>query len=256
MTDIVDPSAIPDWQKKLAAMTKVTVANERPPGSMFGTKSGVLTYNKLAIPNNTMDVVITGAIFENAYYPDAYDPENITPPVCYAFGVPDEDGTVVMIPHPSAHIRQAETCDLCAFSKFGSATTGTKKGKACRPLRRLSVLPAPSVASVEGIKKAAVGFVRLAVYSGMEWAKYVRELSVQKRSPYTVVTRMKLVPDTKAQFKFLFEALADITDDGVLEALVTRHDYDVNDMVEPYPAMPAEAAPAPQPAGAFSAPQM
>jgi len=240
---------MPDWKRKLLAVTQETLAAERPSGQFFGTKSGVLTFNKIPVPQNTMEVAITGYAYENAYYPDAYDAENIVPPTCYAFGIGTDAG---MKPHEESHIKQSPDCASCPHAKFGSSTTGTRKGKACRNLRRLCVIPEHAAASAEGIKKAPAGFVRLAVYSGMAWGDYVRRLAIEQKSPYTVITRMKLIPDVKAQFKFQFEFVRDIEGDDVMEAIMARHDFDISDMCEPYPSFDAEepaALPNPAPAG-------
>jgi hypothetical protein len=237
---IVDPSTLPVWQQKLHALAKQTADSERAPGQFFGTKACVLTFNKMPIPKNTMDVVVTAGIFENAYYPNPYDPNVIESPTCFAYGVADDEGEVLMVPHPSAHIKQAAACDGCPRSKFGTAKGGTGKGKACRNLRRLSVLPAGATTSADGVKKGSVGFVRLAVYSALGWADYVRKLALDGKSPYSVITKMTLVPDGKAQFKFIYAYVADITDPEVLEAIMTRHDFDLQDLQEPYPA-PSDA---------------
>jgi hypothetical protein len=238
MTDnaVVDPSTLPAWQQKLLALAKQTSESERAPGQYFGTKACVLTFNKMQIPNNEMDVVVTAALFENAYYPDAYSPDVIVPPTCYAFST----NGVAMVPHDGATVKQSAACDTCPQAKFGTANGGAGKGKACRNLRRLAVLPANTTASAEGVKGGAVGFVKLAVYSGLGWADYVRKLALDGRSPYSVITKMKLVPDQKAQFKFTYTWVADITDPAVLEAIMTRHDFDLQDLQEPYMAMPTE----------------
>jgi hypothetical protein len=235
---------MPDWERKLHEIAKQTLESERPPGQFFSTKSGVLTFNKIPLNGNEMNVVVTAQIFENAYYPEAFDAGKITAPTCYAFAVGTEEG---MAPHAMAHKPQSPLCHTCAHAKFGTATTGSGKGKACRNLRRLCVIPAGNAINAEATQKATAGFIRLPVFSVIEWAKYVRELSLRQRTPLTVVTKMKLVPDQKAMFKFVFEFVSDITDRDVMEALVNRHTFDEGDLQQPYPAKDegtAVAAPA------------
>jgi len=231
--EVVDLSQMPDWERKLHEIAKQTVEAERPPGQFFSTKSGVLAFNKIPVANNEMNVVVTASIFENAYYPEAFDAGKITAPTCYAFGIGTDAG---MSPHPMAHKAQNPDCHTCPHAKYGTAKTGSGKGKACRNLRRLCVIPAGFANDPDNVRKATAGFIRLPVYSVKEWAAYVRELAATNRTPLTVVTKMKLVPDQKAMFKFVFQAVANITDRTVMEALVKRHEFDESDLISPYPA--------------------
>jgi hypothetical protein len=252
--EVVDPSQMPDWERKLYEIAKSTVDSERTPGAFFGTKSGLLTFNKIPLTNNEMNVVITAQIFENVYYKDVYDANKITPPDCYAFGVATVDQPIpIMFPHANVLNKVNPDCGTCPLAKYGTATTGSKKGKACRDLRRLCVIPAGNATEASKVLKATPGFVRLATYGVMEWAAYVRTLATTQRTPLTVVTKMKLVPDPRAQFKFIFEFVSDITDATVKEALVTRHPLDVRDLQIPYPTKDANAQPVagPQPAPLF-----
>jgi len=248
--EMVDPSTMPDWERKLHDIAKQTVEAERPPGSFFSTKSGVLSFNKIPVANNEMQVIVTASIFENAYYPEAFDAGKITAPTCYAFGIGTDQG---MAPHPMAHKAQNPDCHTCPHAKYGTAKTGSGRGKACRNLRRLCVIPAGAASSAEGVRKATAGFIRLPVYSVKEWAEYVRALAGAKRTPLTVITKMRLVPDQKAMFKFVFESMGDVTDRAVQEALVIRHEFDEGDLVAPYPAK-EENGPAAQPAAQQATP--
>jgi transposase len=246
---------MPDWERKLLALTKTTVEAARAPGQFFGTKSGVLTFNKIPLNNNEMEVLITAQVFDNSYYPRPYDADKIESPDCFALAraTPDVPNPV-MVPSPNSFDIQNHDCASCPKAKFGTATTGTKKGKACRNMRRLSVIPAAVLRDGEAARKAPAGFIRLAVYSVKEWQQYVGELAKVHRSPHTVVTKMKLVPDVKAQHKFVFSFVSDITDRGVLEAVTIRNEMDEADMMVPYPVKtPEEAAQqATAPAGAPS----
>jgi len=252
---VSDPSTMPDWEKNLLAITKVTVEAARAPGQFFGTRAGVLTFNKIPLNNNEMEVCITANVFDNSYYPRPYDADKIETPDCYALGKGTPERPIpIMVPHENSPVKQAASCDMCPWSKFGTATTGTKKGKACRNMRRLSVIPAGVLTSGEATLKAPAGFIRLAVYSVKEWQQYVGELAKVHRSPLTVITKMKLVPDVKAQHKFVFSYVSDITDRGVLESISVRNAIDEAEMLVPYPVRPVEEATAtfhpPAPAGA------
>ena len=227
---VVDPAQLPDWQMKLAALAKQTVASERPPGQFFSTKSGILSFNKIPLNGNQFNGIITAAMFENVFYMEKFNAEKISAPTCYAFAIGTDEG---MAPHQQAHKAQAPTCAVCPNFKWGS-DPGGGKGKACKQMRRLAVIPATGT-DAEAIRKATVGFIRVPVTSTKEWANYVRTLAQSGRTPLTVVTNIALVPDAKTMHRFLFTFVSDIAEPELQEALVRRNEFDTLDIQAPYP---------------------
>jgi hypothetical protein len=204
--------------------------SERPPGQFFSTKSGILSFNKIPLTNNEMDVVITAQVFENVFYTEKFSAERISSPTCYAFGVGTDEG---MAPHKLAHKAQHPTCHGCHNNAWGS-DPGGGRGKACKNLRRLCLIPAGNAVDAEAINKATAGFLRVPVTSTKPWAEYVRELSLKGRTPLTVVTKIKLVPDPKTMHALQFSFVRPVDDRSVQEALVNRHSFDLLDIVTPY----------------------
>jgi len=246
---LVDPSQVPDWEMKLAALAKETLASERPPGQFFSTKGGQLSFNRIPLNNNEMNVVITAAMFENVYYTEKFSADKISAPTCYAFAIGTDEN---MAPHRLAHAPQHGDCANCPQNKWGS-DPGGGKGKACKNMRRLAVIPASNADDPETVKKATTGFIRVPVTSTKEWAAYVRTLAQAGRTPLTVITNIKLVPDAKTMHKFLFTFVKDVSDRDCMKALVERHEFDVLDITTPYPAKDdgqQAATPAAQPAAA------
>lgn len=79
------------------------------------------------------DCVIVDFVAANMLYEEAYDRNNITPPICYAVGLePSSLAPVKESPQP-----QSDKCATCDSNQFGSAG----KGKACQNTRMLGVLP-------------------------------------------------------------------------------------------------------------------
>ena len=80
------------------------------------------------LPNGDTSDLLTGIIVDfvyyNAYYDAAFDPNNITPPTCFAIH-PDPSGAT---PSPNSPEVQDASCQVCWANQFGSAG----KGKACR----------------------------------------------------------------------------------------------------------------------------
>lgn len=82
---------------------------------------------------DVLNVVIVDFIATNNFYEGAYDPNNISPPACFAIGqIPTN-----LVPSNNAPVRQSDSCSGCPMNQFGSSGNG----KACKNQRRLAVLP-------------------------------------------------------------------------------------------------------------------
>lgn len=86
-----------------------------------------------------IDLVILDFIAAHYFYEGTFDPDDITPPGCFALG----REIATLTPHETAVNKQADTCAVCPQNQFGSAQRG--KGKACSNCRLLAVLPLDAV---------------------------------------------------------------------------------------------------------------
>lgn len=94
---------------------------------------------KFTLPDGTvlgssMKAVILGYVDASAYYPGQWDPNNYSPPVCWAVGMP---GTALK-PSKKVEKPEAGACADCANDAFGSAQVGD--GKACKNEYRVAVV--------------------------------------------------------------------------------------------------------------------
>lgn len=196
-------------------------------GESISLRGGIMTYGGGAVPGNALQCVVIAALAESVYYPDKYDPDNVQPPVCYAFGTGDE-----MVPHPEATQPQHETCEGCPQNEWGSAETG--RGKACKQVRKLALITADAL---EDVNTATVAFVRIPVTSVRSWSGYVDQLErTLHLPPMGVVTEMSVKPDAKTQFSVGFKFVEEINDEEALEALMERHGPLIEQMSKPYAA--------------------
>lgn len=238
-------TAMIPWQAELEAEAEKGAAQEQAPaGRAIKIKNHKLMIDDNPVPDNELSVVVLEAVQENQYFGSAYDPENPGPPVCYSFreqGDAEED----MKPHEKVESPEHSDCATCPHNVFGSADTG--KGKACKNIRKLAVIPADAADSAEDISTAEPRILKVPVTSVRGWAGYVRgKLSELKRPPLAVVTNISLVPDDKTQFKlvFAFEKLIDM-DGAKLKALKAAALKAYELMAQPYQPR-AEEAPAPK----------
>lgn len=249
------------WDEELARQAAVSAGMEESTatGQFFGTKGGQLSFNDAPFPNNEMVVVILDTVLENVFYEGKYDPDAPQAPLCFAFGRTEEE----MVPHKvvfDAGNNQSDQCRGCEMNEWASADTG--RGKACRNTRRLAMIPAGAIDQNGKFKaftdeahyvEAGIAYMRLPVTSVKGYAAFVKQVSgALKRPPFGVFTRVKLVPDTKTQFKITFEALSEVPDE-LLGAIVARN-KEAQSLIEfPYaafeeveaPKKPARGKPAP-----------
>lgn len=240
-------TAVVPWQQELAEQTKAAVKSMESvaTGQFFSTRAGVLSWAGNPLPNNQMGVVIADGVFEHAFYEGDFDSDNPTSPVCFAFGR-DE---AAMAPHEKSTKPQAEKCAGCPNNVFGSAEKG--RGKACKNMARLALLPAGQF-NAKGefeldddpahYQAATPGYYRVSVTSVKGYAAHVLGMAnLLERPPHAVVTKIKVIPDAKNQFKSSFETLMPAPDE-LMPVLMARHKELADAIMFPYQP-PSDEAP-------------
>lgn len=224
-------TAIVNYDEEFAAAAASAAAMEANAGGgqFFGTRGGILTWDKNPVEGNQMAVIIADHLLTNVFYEGSFDPDNPQNPKCFALGKVEAD----MKPHLTvfqAEQEEHETCAGCSRNEWGSADKG--KGKACKNSRRLSLLSAGQVdrdgrlkklVDLEELKVQPFGYLNLPVTSIKGWAAYVKQLAATiGYPPHGVVTLIKVVPDPKSQFKITFSALSKL-ESAYLPIMSARH---------------------------------
>lgn len=193
-----------DMMEMLAKEAKAAAAKERPAISRISLKSGVMSYQGNAMPNNTMEAVVLAAAYRNVFYEGRYDPNNIVSPSCFALSLEDD----AMAPHENVTEKPHPTCSGCPHNEWGSDPNGGR-GKACKQTRRLVLLPVTAVeAGPTAIKTSELAVMDLPVTSVKNYSQYINALAASANVPgYAAVAQIKTVPDAKTQFKVLFQPM-------------------------------------------------
>jgi hypothetical protein len=128
-------SAIVSIQEQLKAQVAAQANKIAPPS---GINIRVTQDKKFQLPDGSkvdgpLDLVIVDFVSRNTFYEGAYDPNNISPPACFAIHPEPKQ----MAPSDNSPVKQADDCASCPMNQFGSAG----KGKACKNSRVLAVLP-------------------------------------------------------------------------------------------------------------------
>lgn len=216
--------ALIPWDERLAEEAVQAAAAEPSQARFFATKAGVLSLGGSPFPNNEAAVIILASMFHNVYYEGPYDPTNPQSPSCYAFA----DEEKLLKPHPRVvelSNAQSEDCANCPQNKFGSghrADGSSSKGKACKNTRRLALMSAGLMDENGRFQFAKdpsfyaegdIAFLSVPPTSTAGYGAFVRQVADNmRRPPLGVVTRLKVVPDAKVQFRITFSPLEKVPD--------------------------------------------
>lgn len=212
-------ATLKDMEDELAKYAQQSADTEQAAGNFISTRGGTLTYAGAAMKNNKMKVIILDSIYENAFYANAFDPDSIESPVCFAFARGEDKEN--MAPHEKSTEKQHPQCMGCEQNKFGSSEKG--KGKACGNRRRVAMISADGEITENAVQKATLAYLKLPVTSVAGWAYYVKGLNASLKKPYfAVVTEIGIVPDAKSQYKVTFNMEEVISDAATLRAILKR----------------------------------
>lgn len=209
-------TAVVDYMAELNKLTVQVQETEKPSGMWVSFKGGVLSIGGNAMKGNKAKVVVIHSVFENQLYKDRFDPNNPQPPVCYAIAEDDDD----LKPHADVkNPVSPEGCSICPNNAWGSDPLGGK-GKACKNVRRLALVSADDL---ETLDKAEVAIAKLPVTSVKNWSTYASQVAnVLKLPPLAVITEMSVEPDPKTQFQVNFTLIDKITEGAIIQALLNK----------------------------------
>lgn len=250
-------TAIVPWQEKLEQEAAAAASGEVALSEFVSFKSGILTFNGAQIEGNEMDVIVLDSAYEHAFYGEKgaagepiawpYDADKPRSPGCYAMGrieselAPLTEGEgVPEFPWGD----ESGKCDLCPLNQWASDLEGGK-GKACKNVRRLTLMDAGALAAgADGILAATTVFAKLPVTSGKNFSQFVIQIAnVTKRPPYGVIAKLKVVADARTQFKVLWE-FVELVPDALVPAIMAKKEALGDAILFHYPPNEEPAAPA------------
>ena len=209
------------WDEDLARRAALAMSmeeNSLGTGNSISTQGGVLKYRDAEVPDNKMNVIILDHTFLNTYYEGGFDPENPSNPLCFAIGKSEKG----LAPHEKAEQPQHDicaTCELGGKEAWGTADKG--KGKACKNVRRLILIPENALEDIESSQPATM---KVPVTSVKAWAGYVKQLKDGlSRPPCAVITEISLKNHPKHQFDVVFKLVGKV-DEEHLEDLFAKVD--------------------------------
>jgi hypothetical protein len=252
----VKQTALANWDEKLAAYaTEAVAVTGSGGGSFISFKGGIISINKTPLEGNVLEAVVVAHLFENAWYPGKYDPDNPMPPDCFAFG----DDPDTMAPHADSSNPQGMAdpdtekgrdkdgnilgkCADCWANQWASAEQG--RGKACKNMRRLALIAGDEEA-LKTIGDEKIEFMKTTVTSSSAWDDHVKNVAATlNRPPFAIVTNITTAPDPKTQFRMIFKVNRSIEDPSLFDELIKKHEEALVKLPFPYSAMEEKPAPA------------
>jgi hypothetical protein len=207
--------------KELAEAAQRSMARMKVPtqGNRVSIKGKQFSIGGRSI-GDTLLVAIVDFGYGHAWYPGAYNEKNPQPPVCFALSMQPDD----LVPHAIAPEKQHVDCATCPKNQFGSATTGSGRGKACKDLTRIVVMHEDELGSDESVAEGKIATLDLPAMSLKGWSEYSNAV-VRKTNRELLAFVTKLTFESSVQYPVVqFELAETIQDPSVIMALKRRQD--------------------------------
>ena len=231
-----------NWEEIVAAEAKQIATAAKSEGSgAISFRNGQMALGGDELPGSRLPCIVVATIKEKRYYSGMWDPDNVVPPDCYAYGNPGE-GHEPLTHHPESMSRQSDECKGCPMNEWKSAGGG-RPGKACRLLQSMVILPWFDGISADQIAGMETAIAKIPTTSVKNWQGYVnKELVPRSSAEWMVATMMSCEPHPKTQVMVSFEFMQPL-DKDVAMAVYQRKQDALELLTRPYPA-PEQAAPA------------
>lgn len=192
-----EANALVAYEEQLKAELAALAGTTEPPSSnKISTKGKVFTLPDGTSSANPLNVVVLHFVAYNSYYTAAWNPNVRAKPACWSIGRVLDD----MVPSDKVPKPQHTDCKTCPKGQFGSAPNGGK-GKACKNVRRLLVLPVGFTENTEPMT------LEVSPTGLKSWNKYIDRLKKEfAMAPLQVVTEVKFDPNQSypsLQFDYL-----------------------------------------------------
>lgn len=215
------------FKEELAEEARKQAANEMGENNFFSLEAGILSWQGFPVKDNTMNCIVLANAYVNALY-GKYERGKRSVPACFALSETGRD----MKPHENARDPQAEGCISCPHSEWGTGDNG--KGKACKMTRRVALLPVDGDLTKAYIDDAVVGILRLPIMSVEGFSSYVKGLNAALKKPtLAVLTRVRVKPDVRSQFKVHFDMVEEV-DEELVPVIRERVKEAMGILMKPY----------------------
>jgi len=163
--------------------------------------------------DNEMSIIIVNAApIGRTYYDGVYDPNTVSPPLCWSVD------TKVPAPEVTEEGKQAARCMDCAMNIKGS---GTGNSRACRFSQRIAITLEGKPEEVYQMQLPATSIFGEAEKGNMPMQAYARHLQAHNTPAISVVTEVYFDEDAETP-KMFFKPVRPLTEDELELAVIDR----------------------------------
>lgn len=244
-------SALMDVKERMRALVLQTKKAEAPTNGYISLQGGRMRIGETAMPGDKLNAVIVGYMMDNEWYPNAYVQGQPNFTTCAAIVKPHEvltpwrklrpGETPDKLAHWDADLQlgteasdpqvpAGRACDSCRLLEWGSAAeivgkTGSGAGKGCRESRRIYVMAADQCTTPGDIERAPYMTMIPPPTSAPNFSTFANEVTTVLDLPiFGAVVEISVKPHPKYQFMAHYKLLEPIRDEGLLLALMLRHE--------------------------------
>jgi hypothetical protein len=245
-------TAVMSYKDRLAALVAQTKKAETPTGGFISLKGGRMSVGEVRLPGDKIAAIIVDYRKDNQFFESAYEIGKSAAPVCAAVVRPHEyqspwrkprDGetdetpgltwdeeTGLVTESAKPQVPAGRGCDSCRLLEFNTAhlikgKTGSGKGKACRESRRLFIAAADQCTTPDDIARAPILTLIPPPTSLDNFKRVANELTEVLDVPiFGGVVEISVEPDDKYLFTAQYKLVEAILDDGLVLALLNRHE--------------------------------
>lgn len=213
---------VTNWREQAAALAKEVRQEEQPDIVVMSLAGGMMSIMDTPVPNNEIEVVILKAASERTWYDRPFDPEDRSPPDCYAQKMGSDDPwNPTMVPAENVPNPPASTCAECPLSKLKSAPNG--KGAACKLRRKIICASVSAASDPDAMARSQLMIINVPPTSGKNFNTYMQKLlSYEPHLPFGAITKISYVSSKKTLHEMKFDMVEQIQDDNILEAAFNR----------------------------------
>ena len=240
------------YKDRMAALVAQTKRAEAPSGGFISLKGGRMSVGEVRLPGDKVQAIIIDYRKDNEFYESAYEIGKSAAPVCAAVVRPHEfqspwrkpragesdetpgllwdEPTGLVTESSKPQVEAGRGCDGCKLLEFNTAhlikgKTGSGKGKACRESRRLFLAAADQCTTPDDVSRAPVMTLIPPPTSLDNFKRMANEVTEVLDMPiFGAVVEVSVEPDDKYLFAAQYKVLEAIRDDGILLALLNRHE--------------------------------
>jgi len=182
-------TALASLQEEIKAQLLASKEAVKASAPKITAKDGIFKLPDGTTSQGPLEIIILDYRWLYKYYSKPYNPNEIDLPDCYAINFKPKD----LKPAKTVKNPINKDCETCPKNQWGSSTSGSRKGKACRNTLRTAIVPADFSAN------SPIWTIDFAPTSTKNFSNYVSALrDMHNRIPLQEITELSMTQGATA----------------------------------------------------------